>query len=44
MGVTKVGDEPCQEDGSLVLTFGRWEMEVYIGKKTGEGVAKRGGL
>lgn len=33
MGVTEVGDEPCQEDGSLVLTYGRWETEVYIGKK-----------
>lgn len=37
MRVTKVGDEPCQEDGSLVLTYGRWATEVYIGKKAGEG-------
>lgn len=35
MAVTKVGDEPCQENGSLVLTYGRWVAEVYIGKKDG---------
>lgn len=42
MGVTKIVDEPCQEDGSLVLTYGRWAAEVYIWKRTGEGDNKEG--